>query len=314
LVVQCETRAVAVHERLARSLTTRFGPRRVALAAVGVAVLAASTSAILIRASEAPEPAMAFYRVTLTTLLLVPLARGAGAELSEVNRRDLLVAAVAGLALAAHFATWFESVDRTTVAASVTLVQTQPVFVVAGGALLLGERVTSRTILGVALALAGVATMSIEGLLGMTAAPEPVLGNALAVVGAVAAAGYVLSGRSIRQRVSLVPYVLVVYSVAAAGLLAVVLVRGVPLLGYPPHEWALFLGMAVGPGILGHTLINWALEYVESAVVSVSLVGEPVGSAILAVVLFGEIPGPLTLVGGGIVITGIVLTALSYRI
>ena len=305
---------MAVHERLARSLTARFGPRQVALGAVGVAVLAASTSAILIRASEAPEPAMAFYRVTLTTLLLVPLARGAGAELSGVDRRDLLVAAVAGLALAAHFATWFESVDRTTVAASVTLVQTQPIFVVAGGALLLGERVTSRTIAGVTLALAGVATMSIEGLLGMTNAPEPVVGNALAVVGAVAAAGYVLSGRSIRQRVSLVPYVLVVYSVAAAGLLAVVLVRGVPLLGYPPHEWALFLGMAVGPGILGHTLINWALEYVESAVVSVSLVGEPVGSAILAVLFFGEIPGPLTVVGGVIVIAGIVLTALSYRI
>jgi drug/metabolite transporter (DMT)-like permease len=304
---------VAVHARVASRLTDRFGERQVALAAVAIAVLAASTSAILIRAAEAPEPVMAFYRVAFTTLLLLPLARGSGVALSRTSRRDLLAAAVAGVALAAHFATWFESVDRTTIAASVTLVQTQPIFVVLGAALLLDERVTRRTLGGIALALVGIATMSIEGLLGMTAAPEPLLGNALAVIGAVAAAGYVLSGRSIRQRVAVVPYVLVVYSVAALGLLVSVLAQGIPLLGYPGREWLLFLGMAVGPGILGHTLINWALEYVESSVVSVSLVGEPVGSALLAALLFTEIPGPLTLAGGAVVIVGIVLTALANR-
>lgn len=304
---------MAVHTGVARRLVARFGQRRVALGAVAVAVLAASTSAILIRAGDAPESVMAVYRVAFTTLLLAPLARGAGAELARTSRRDLLAAAIAGLALAAHFATWFESVDRTTVAASVTLVQTQPVFVVVGGALLLDERVTARTVGGIVIALAGIATMSAEGLLGLTAAPEPLLGNALAVAGAVGAAGYVLSGRSIRQRVSLVPYVLVVYSVAAAGLLVAALLQGAPLLGYPAHEWGLFLGMALGPGILGHTLINWALEYVESSVVSVSLVGEPVGSALLAAVLFGEIPGRLTVVGGLVVVAGIVVTALSTR-
>lgn len=303
-----------VHARLASALTDRFGQRQVALSAVAVAVLAASTSAILIRAGDAPEPVMAFYRVAFTTLLVLPLARGAGGQLSRTSRRDLLAAAVAGLALAAHFATWFESVDRTTIAASVTLVQTQPIFVVVGAALLLDERITGRVVAGIALALVGIATMSIEGLLGMTAAPAPLVGNALAVVGAVAAAGYVLSGRSIRQRVAVVPYVLVVYSVAAVGLLGSLLAQGLPLLGYPAHEWLLFLGMAVGPGLLGHTLINWALEHVESSIVSVSLVGEPVGSALLALVIFGEVPGALTLVGGAIVITGIVLTALAYRI
>jgi drug/metabolite transporter (DMT)-like permease len=289
----------------------RFGQRRVALAAVGVAVLAASTSAILIRLSRAPESVMAFYRVSFTILLLLPLTRGARGELAGVSRRDAVAAVGAGLALAVHFATWFVSVDLTTVAASVTLVQTQPLFVAAGAALLLRERITRWTVAGILVAMVGVATMSAEGLLGMTAAPAPLAGNALALLGAVAAAAYVLAGRSIRQRVPVVPYVLVVYAVAAAGLLAVALGQGVPLLGYPPREWLLFLGMALGPGILGHTLINWALEHVESSVVSVSLVGEPVGSALLAALVLAEIPGALTVVGGAVVIAGIVVTARS---
>jgi drug/metabolite transporter (DMT)-like permease len=304
---------VAVHTRVAGRLVARFGQRQVALAAVALAVLAASTSAILIRAGDAPEPVMAFYRVLFTVGLLLPFARGSRGELSRVSRRDLLAAGVAGLALAAHFAAWFESVDRTTIAASTTLVQTQPVFVAVGAYLLLDERVTRRVVGGILVALAGVATMSADGLLGGTTAPAPLVGNALAVLGAATGAAYWLSGRSIRQRVSLLPYVLVVYSVAAVGLFASLLAQGLPLAGYPTHEWALFVGMAVGPGILGHTLINWALEHIESSLVSVSLVGEPVGSTVLAAVIFEEIPGPLTLAGGAVVIAGIVVTARAYR-
>jgi drug/metabolite transporter (DMT)-like permease len=278
-----------------------------------VAVVAASTSAILIRAGDAPEPVMAFYRVSFTTILLLPLARGSGEELSRSSRKDVVAAVLAGLALAVHFGAWFESVDRTTIAASVTLVQTQPIFVALGAALLLDERVTRRVVVGISLAMAGIVTISAEGLLGMANAPAPLLGNALAVLGAVTGAAYWLSGRSIRQRVSVVPYVLVVYSVAAVGLFASALAQGQSLVGYPAHEWLLFLGMAVGPGILGHTLINWALEHVESSVVSVSLVGEPLGSAVLAALLFAELPGGLTVVGGVVVIVGIVVTALAYR-
>ncbi|MEF8870099.1 MAG: DMT family transporter [Haloarculaceae archaeon] len=298
---------------MAGRLASRFGQRRVALGAVAVAVAAASTSAILIRAGDAPEPVMAFYRVSFTTILLLPLARGSGEELSRSSRKDVVAAVLAGLALAVHFGAWFESVDRTTIAASVTLVQTQPIFVALGAAFLLDERVTRRVVVGISLAMAGIVTISAEGLLGMANAPAPLLGNALAVLGAVTGAAYWLSGRSIRQRVSVVPYVLVVYSVAAVGLFASVLAQGQSLVGYPAHEWLLFLGMAVGPGILGHTLINWALEHVESSVVSVSLVGEPVGSAILAALVFAEIPGGLTVVGGVVVIVGIVVTALAYR-
>ncbi|MDZ7746109.1 MAG: DMT family transporter [Halobacteriales archaeon] len=279
------------------------------MAALAVAIVAVSTSAILIRFSNAPSGPMAFWRVTLTWLLLAPLALRSRGEFRKFDRRDLLSALLAGLALAAHFATWFESVDKTTVAASVTLVTTQPAFVAVGAYFLFGESLSRRALAGIGVALAGSTVMSLDGLLGATTAPEPVLGNLLALAGAVLAGLYVLAGRSVRQRVNLVPYVTVVYVVCAGGLLAYSLALGDPVLAYPPREWLLFLGMAIGPGLLGHTVVNWALAHVESSVVSVSFVGEPVGSTLLALVILGEVPGGLTLAGGGIVVGGIYLTA-----
>ncbi len=279
------------------------------MAALAVAIVAVSTSAILIRFSNAPSGPMAFWRVTLTWLLLAPLALRSRAEFQKFDRRDLLSALLAGLALAAHFATWFESVDKTTVAASVTLVTTQPAFVAVGAYFLFGESLSRRSLAGIGVALAGSAVMSLDGLLGGTTAPEPVLGNLLALSGAVLAGLYVLAGRSVRQRVDLVPYVTVVYVVCAGGLLAYSLALGDPIVSYPPREWLLFFGMAIGPGLLGHTVVNWALAHVESSVVSVSFVGEPVGSTLLALVILGEVPGALTLAGGVIVIGGIYLTA-----
>ncbi|AFK19510.1 DMT family transporter [Haloferax mediterranei ATCC 33500] len=279
-------------------------------AGLGVAILAISTSAILVRWSTAPSLVKAFYRVVFTVALLAPVAliRHRGV-LATISHRDLAAASGAGVALAAHFASWFESLNHTTVAASVTLVQAQPLFVAVGAWAFLDERVSRRTTIGIGVALAGMVLMSVSDLLAPSSAPRPLLGNGLAVVGAVTAAAYVLTGRSVRSRVALVPYVVVVYSVCAVTLLAVTLARGDPLAGYPLREWLLFLGMALGPGIFGHTVINWALAHLESSVVSVSLLGEPVGSTILALFLLTEIPTLPTVLGGAVVLFGIYITA-----
>ncbi|MFB6354351.1 MAG: DMT family transporter [Halobacteriales archaeon] len=282
------------------------------MAALGVAVLAVSTSAILVRYSRAPSLVKAFYRVLFTAGLLAPVAvwhyRTA---ILGLSRRHVLAAAATGIALAVHFAAWFESLEWTSVAASVTLVQSQPLFVATGAFLLLGERLTRRLVVGILVAVAGMAAMTLPGAAATGA--NPPLGNALAVGGAVMAAAYVLAGRSLRQEIALVPYVTVVYAACAASLLAMAVADGaaVWLGAYPPREWLLFLAMAVGPGILGHTLINWALEHVESSVVSVTLLGEPVGSTVLAALLLGERPGPWTLLGGAVVIAGIYLAVTS---
>jgi len=216
---------------------------------------------------------------------------------------------LSGVALALHFAAWFESLHWTSVAASVTLVQAQPVFVALGAWILLRERVTRRMTAGIAIAVPGMAVMSFGDLFGgVLVGPNPLYGNALALFGAVMTAGYVLAGRSLRQRLALVPYVVIVYSVCTVSLLFIVLAQGHALTGYPSREWIVFLGLAVGPGLLGHTLINWALAHLESSVVSVSLLGEPVGATMLAALLLAEIPTGITVGGGVIVLIGILLT------
>jgi drug/metabolite transporter (DMT)-like permease len=287
------------------SLADRVPP----LGALAVAVVAVSTSAILVRRSAAPSSVAAFYRVLFTVALVAPVAaaRHAG-DFRRLSRRDGVAAVVAGFALAVHFASWFESLDHTTVAASVTLVQTQPVFVAAGAALLLHERVGRRVVAGIAVAVFGAAAMSLSGGGEAAVAGSAAFGNALALLGAVTAAGYVLAGRSVRQRVALFPYVTVVYAACAAALFALVAAGDAPLVDYPPREWLLFLGMAVGPGVFGHTVVNWALEHVESSVVSVSLLGEPVGSTLLAVALLAEVPSAATALGGAVVLAGIYVT------
>ena len=289
------------------------GPRIDPRSGLVVAVLAVSTSAILVRWSNAPPVVAACYRVLLTMVLLAPVALSRyGESFATLSRRDLLAAGATGVALAVHFAAWFESLSWTSVAASVTLVQCQPLFVAVGAWALLDERVTRGTTVGILVAVGGIVVLSLGDFLGGAAVgPRPLYGNALAIVGGVMAAAYVLAGRSLRQRFPLVPYVTVVYGVAGVCLFALVLVSDVPVGGYPPREWGLFLAMAVGPGIFGHTVLNWALAHVESSLVSVSLLGEPLGSALLALVLLAEVPGPWTVVGGAVILAGIVITARS---
>ena len=284
-------------------------------AGLAAAVAAVSAGAILVRLSEAPSSVAAFYRVLFTTLPLASVAawryRG---EFARIRSRDVAFAVLSGVALAIHFAAWFESLRWTSVAASVTLVQAQPVFVALGAWLLLRERVTGRMAAGIAVAVGGMVSMSLGDFLSGTAiGPRPLYGNALALSGAVAAAAYVLAGRSLRQRIALVPYVTVVYGVCTLVLFAFVLAAGHPLTGYPPREWLLFAGLAAGPGLLGHTVLNWALAHLESSVVSVSLLGEPVGATLLAFALLSEAPTPATVVGGCVVLVGIYVTATGDR-
>lgn len=161
-------------------------------------------------------------------------------------------------------------------AASVTLITTQPIFVVVVAATLLDERLTARMVGGLVVALAG------------------------ALFGAV----YVLSGRSLRQRLPLFANTFVVYSASSVALGLLAIGTSAELLGYPSTEWVLFLAMGLVPGMFGHTVINWALIYVESSVVSVSLLGEPVGSTILALAFLGEIPEGVTILGDLVVLVG----------
>lgn len=302
------------------SLEKRIDP----MIGVAVAIAAISTSAIFVRWSRAPSVVKAFYRVLFMTAAVAPFVLRDVEDLLSISSRDLVFAIISGLALAAHFVSFFESLEWTSVAASVTLITTQPIFVVVGAAFLLDERLTPRIFSGMVVALAGALCMSVGPLmvdpllgggdivaaLATTFAGNSIqlYGNGLALIGAVVGAVYTLTGRSLRQRLSLFAYTFVVYAVCAVALGFLAVGTGAPLLGYPQTEWVLFLAMALLPGMFGHTVINWALKYVKSSIVSVSLLGEPVGSTILALVLLGEVPEVMTILGGVVVLVGIYVT------
>jgi drug/metabolite transporter (DMT)-like permease len=263
-------------------------------------VLAVSASAIFIRLAEAPAIAIAFWRCALGAAVLLPPA------LVRKDRfprgRVLYVGLASGVALGAHFGFWISSLDYTSVAASVVLVSTQPVFVAVLAYLLFGERTTPLSFLGIVVAIAGTAVIASDRTVGSAA----ILGNVLALAGALTVAVYVLIGRSSRTGgVGVLPYSIVVYSAAAATLLPVALVFEVPLWGYSGETWFWLAAITVGPQLMGHTVFNWALRYVEASIVSGTILAEPVVAALLAWLILSERPGVLTIVGGAIVLAGL---------
>ena len=282
---------------------------RLALPAVAVGVLAVSAAAILIRLAEAPAIGVAFWRCALGAALLLPPA------LMRRERfprgRDLYVGVASGVALGAHFGFWISSLDHTSVAASVVLVSTQPVFVAILAYLLFGERTSPLSFAGILAALAGTAVIAGDDSVGSAA----LLGNALALVGAVTIAIYVLIGRSSRTGgIGVLPYSVVVYSAAALALLPVALLLEVRLWGYSGETWLWLWAITLGPQIMGHTVFNWALRYVEASVISGTILAEPVVSALLAWLILSEKPGVATVVGGAVVLSGLFLLLRGRRL
>jgi drug/metabolite transporter (DMT)-like permease len=282
---------------------------RLALPAVAVGVLAVSAAAIFIRLAGAPAVAVAFWRCALgAAILLLP----AILRREKFPRgRTLYVGMASGVALGAHFGFWISSLDYTSVAASVVLVSTQPVFVAILAYLLFGERTSPLSFAGILVALAGTAVIAGDGSVGSAA----IFGNTLALVGAITVAIYVLIGRSSRTRgVGVLPYSIVVYSAAALTLLGAALLLGTRLWSYPAETWVWLGAITFGPQIMGHTVFNWALRYVEASIVSGTILAEPVVSALLAWLILSEKPGLPTILGGAVVLVGLFLLLRGYRV
>lgn len=282
--------------------------------ALFVSVLAFSWAGPLVRFSDAPALAISLWRlvVAVGVLLLIVSLRPAGwSPLRRLGGRDWLLGCGAGVLLALHFWSWIASIQYTSIASSVVLVSTQPLFVALLSAFLLREHPTSREWTGIGVASLGAALIGWGDLhLGGTA----LFGDALALSAAFLAAAYTIVGRALRSRVDLWSYVLVVYGSAALVLfLAVVTLPGVSLVaGYGRVDWLVFVALALGPMLLGHTGVNYALRYVRAYLANLAVLGEPVGAILIAWLLpaIAEPPTMTTLVGGGVILGGIAL-ALS---
>lgn len=281
---------------------------------LAVGILAVSTASIFIRYAQASAPSIviAAWRLGLAALLLTPLAMTRRQdELRRLTRRDLGLALLSGLFLALHFASWISSLEYTSIASSVVLVTTTPLWVSLASPLLLRERVSRWAWIGMGIALLGGILIGLNdvGDAGPASGKNLLLGDFLALFGAGMAACYVILGRRLRARVSLVSYTFLVYGMAALGLIALMLVTRQPPFGYPPQTYLWFLLLALIPQLLGHSSFNWALRYLSAAFTATVLLGEPVGSIILAYFLLGETPGLIQLAGAGLILAGIAVAA-----
>jgi drug/metabolite transporter (DMT)-like permease len=287
-------------------------PLVLTLALVGV-----SFSGPLVRLSHANPLAIAAWRLgfSLVVVAVALLLTGEWRQWRRITRAELAIAVGAGALLALHFWSWNASVALTSVAASVVLVNTQPVVVALLSAIWLREAPTRRQWLGIAIAMLGALVVAFPDFAGAAAQsaahPQALLGDLLALGGAVTAATYFVAGRRLRSALDLWPYVALVYGSCFLTLLLLAALAGAPLAPQPPRELAIFAGLALGPMLLGHTGLNWALKHSPAYVVNLTLLGEPVGATVIAALLPGirEVPGTLTFVGGGIVLAGILMTA-----
>jgi drug/metabolite transporter (DMT)-like permease len=277
---------------------------------LGVAVLAVSTSAPLIRGAAAPTLAIAFWRNILALPAVggwVIAQRRERAGWSDRTADERRLSRVAGLLLAVHFATWVPSLSFTSVASSVALVATQPVW----AALIAhrrGDHVGRGTWLGISLALAG--ALLLTGV-DVSISGRALFGDLLALMGGMFAAAYVTVGADVRRTVSTGSYALACYATAAAALLVVCLVSRQPLWGYDAESWWAIGGLVIGAQLLGHTLVNRVLRSISPTIVSVAILFEILGATLIARLAFGETPPAAAWPAALLIAAGVVVVVRS---
>lgn len=282
--------------------------RRFALFALVFGILSVSTGAVFARLADAPPLATAAYRLTIASLILAPFAFiYRRHEIARLDRKDLLYTFIAGAFLAVHFGTWISSLSYTSVASSVVLVNTIPIWV-GLAALLTGEKLSKLTWAALGISVVGV---FLVGYGDFSIDPQALWGDCLALIGSIGVSGYVIFGRKIRQKLSLLAYVSLCYGTAAILLSIANLLSGGSMSGFSAHTWLMFLGIAVVPQLLGHSCYNWALGYFSAEFIAVMLLGEPIGCSIMAYFMFDEFPTPIMFAGFAFLMLAIVIAALG---
>jgi len=275
---------------------------------IPIGVLAASTAAIFIKLCDAPALIIATYRMVFASLILLPYAlyKKTG---RTWGRKEIGWLILSGFFLSLHFTFWIGSLKYTSVASSVVLVTTYPIFVGIGSRLFLKERMGLFLIFGIMLSILGSGLISYGD---MAISREALMGDGLALLGAITVSGYFLVGRKMRKSQDLLSYIFPVYSTAGFLLVIFSLLSQKNFIGYSWTTYLFLFLLALIPQLIGHTTINWALKYLPASMVAITYLGEPVGSTILAYFILNEALTPWKIFGGILILAGI-LTALKRK-
>lgn len=287
-------------------------------------ILFVSTASIIIRFAqgEASSLVIAASRLLVASLILGPLAViKYRQDYLSLSRLEIIKGLLSGVFLALHFLSWIKSLELTSVASSVVLVTTTPLWVALLSPAVLHERLRKGLVCGLVIAVLGSVVVGLGQACRISECrivcqtlmwnSQSMLGNFLALLGAWMAAGYILMGRQLRMKLNTVSYTAFVYGVAALILIVLVILRQEPVFSYSGTTYLWFLALGLVPQLLGHSLFNWALLYLSAAFVSLTLLGEPIGTIILALVLLKESPTLLEGVGAGLILIGIVVATLG---
>ena len=268
-----------------------------------IGVLAVSFAAIFIRLADAPPLVIAAYRLTIASIILIPLAPVKSVKsLKILSKRDMLFILLSSVFIALHFWLWITSLSYTSIASSVILVTSHPVFVAIISYFLWGERLGKLAIGGISVALAGVIFINYGG---FTFSSTAFRGDLLALVAGFAMGAYLIIGGQLRARIDILPYLTIIYTCSAAILLAATMICGYSLFGYSPITYAMLILLALVPQLVGHSSLNIAVRLIPVTFVSIAILGEPIGATTLGYFFLNEIPTASEIAGGVLILCGI---------
>ncbi|UOD34496.1 EamA family transporter [Deferribacteraceae bacterium V6Fe1] len=255
-------------------------------------VISISFAAIFVRFCDDVPPLMiATYRLIFASIIIISIFKFKHYTISSITKKDFILSIISGVILSAHFYTWFTSIKLTSIASSVVLVTTSPIFVGIFSFFLLKEKQNINIIVGIALSIIG-STILTMGDININNAlsfdKNALIGDIFAVIGAIAAAIYMMIGSKVRENLDIIPYITITYTASALTLLLISILSGQVFIGYKPSSYTFMFLLAIIPQLIGHTSLNWALKHLKSSMVAIVTLGEPIGAAMLGYLFFGE--------------------------
>jgi drug/metabolite transporter (DMT)-like permease len=286
-------------------------------AGLAVGIIAISFASIFIKFCEdVPSLMIATYRLVISSVILLIIAKSRNVRFSLFSKRQLITGMLGGMFLALHFWFWISSLKFTSVASSVVLVATNPIFVGMFSYLFFKEKQPIELIIGIILSFSGSIILAAgdSGLRGLSVQnPSFLLGDTLALLGAILASGYLMVGSRMRQEMDVLSYVSIVYSFSALFLVITSISSGISFTGYRSSSYVFMTLLAIVPQLIGHTSINWALKHLKTSMIAITILGEPIGASILAYFIFHETISSFQGVGITLIFLAIIIASRRAR-
>ena len=278
--------------------------------ALGIGIISMGMSAIFVRWADAPGPITAFYRLSLSTLILTPFFLKRCLKKCNLSRKILIIPVLGGIFTAADLALWNTSLFYTTAANSTLLVNTNPLWVALGAWLIFREKLNKAFWIGLGIALFG-ATLVVGG--DFLIHPRLGIGDLIAISAGIFYAAYFLSTQRGREDFHPITYIWLIGLVGSIGLALINLVIGNSFVGYTSQTWGIFWTTAIVSQVIGYVAVSYALGHLPASVVSPTMIGQPIMTALFAIPFLGEIPRPLQMLGGITALIGIFLVNRAYQ-